>query len=97
MSCQSEKKGPSALSGVWGKGDMGIVCYKTDGAVRAHSAGPSSGADVRGGIVGPSVCIEDTDLQYYLPSVTTNVTRRHSKRIFARAANHEDTVIAPRG
>jgi hypothetical protein len=74
MSCQSEKKGPSALSGVWGKGDMGIVCYKTDGAVRAHSAGPSAGADVRGGIVGPTVCIEATYLQDRIPNVTANVT-----------------------
>jgi hypothetical protein len=53
MSCQIEIKGPDALSGAWGKGNNGIVCYKTDGAVRAHSAGPSSGADVRGGSLAP--------------------------------------------
>jgi hypothetical protein len=35
-----------------------------------------SGADVRGGIVGPAVCIEDTDLQYCPPSVTTTVTKK---------------------
>src|SRR5215212_372380 len=53
MSCQSEKKRPGALSRVWGKGNMSIVCYKADRAVRAHAVGSSSGADVRGGIVGP--------------------------------------------
>lgn len=31
MSCQSEKEGPCALSGVSEKGNVGIVCYKTDG------------------------------------------------------------------
>jgi hypothetical protein len=49
MSCQSEKKEPGALSEVWGKGNMGIFCYKTDEAVRVHAVGPSSGANVRGG------------------------------------------------
>jgi len=53
---------------------MGTVCYETDWAVRAHSAGPSFGADVRGGIVGPSVCIEATELQDRIPNVTVNVT-----------------------
>jgi hypothetical protein len=74
MSCQSEIKGPGALSGAWEKGNNGIVCYKTDGAVRTHAVGPSSGADVRGGIVGPSVYIEDTYLQFRFPSVTVTVT-----------------------
>jgi hypothetical protein len=53
MLCQTKKERTRCpLRGV-GKGKYGIVCYKTDGAVRAHAVGPSSGADVRGGIVGP--------------------------------------------
>ena len=36
----------------------------------------------------------NTTLQHHrLPSVTTNVTRRHSKRIFARTTNHEDMGV----
>jgi hypothetical protein len=84
MSCQSEKKGPSALSGVWGKRDMGIVCYKTDGAVRARAVGPSSGANVRGGIVGPSVCIEATYLQDRILNITANVMRKEVGWYFSR-------------
>jgi len=61
-----------------GKRNYGIVCYKTDGTVRARAVGPSYGADVRGGIVGPSACIEDTDLQHRFLSITANVTRRSS-------------------
>jgi hypothetical protein len=53
MSCQSEKKEPGALSEVWGKVNMGIVCYKTDEAVDVHAVGPSSGADMRGGALAP--------------------------------------------
>jgi hypothetical protein len=32
---------------------MGTVCYKTDGAVRAHAVGLSSGANERGGSLAP--------------------------------------------
>ena len=48
---------------------MGIVCHKTDAADRAHSASPFSGADVRGGIVGPCGYIEATESQDRIPYV----------------------------
>src|SRR5215204_2447738 len=39
----------------------------------------------------------NTTLQHYrLQSVTTNVTRRSSKRLFALSSEHEDMVVAPR-
>jgi hypothetical protein len=59
MSCQSEKRDPRALSGVWGKGNVGIVCYKTDGFSCTCGWSVLWGRRERG-IVGPLICLNVT-------------------------------------